>query len=147
MEKFPKVFEFSVATFFVKFVELRPTLDCWDGEARRIIFSILFFSYLFIFFSYCVQNYIVTYPHHYSVIKESWRALRSIYLIINKTRENVCALIYGILSRLILQSLLVRVQTHCRQNDGDVIFFTTNHIGKAVRSSIFSKGRQKALVL
>jgi len=55
-----------------------------------------FFSFLFIFFSYCVQNYIVTYPHHYSVIKESWRALRSIYLIINKTRENVCALIYGI---------------------------------------------------
>ena len=54
---------------------------------------------------------------------------------------------YGILSRLILQSLLVRVQTHCRQNNGDIIFFTTNHIGKAVRSSIFSKGRQKALVL
>jgi len=91
MEKFPKVFEFSVTIFFLKFVELRPTLDCWDGEARRI-----FFSLLFIFFSYCVQNYIVTYPHHYSVIKESWRALRSIYLIINKTRENVCALIYGI---------------------------------------------------
>jgi len=141
MEKFRKVFEFSVTTFFLKFVELRPTLDCWDGEARRI-----FFSFLFIFFSYSVQNYIVTYPHHYSIIKESWRALRSIYLIVNKTRENVCALIYGILSRL-MQSLLVRVQTHCRQNDGDVIFFTTNHIGKAVRSSIFSKGRQKALVL
>jgi len=74
MEKFRKVFEFSVTTFFLKFVALRPTLDCWDGEARRI-----FFSFLFIFFSYSVQNYIVTYPHYYSVIKESWRALRSIY--------------------------------------------------------------------
>jgi len=58
--------------------------------------------------------------------------------ILHMPEMSARAIINGILSRLILS---IGVQTHGRQYYCDVILFTANHVGKAVSTSIFGKGR------